>query len=70
MPGTIIDRDFAAVVTAAVVQIVREGLLAWLHRDASDMAGVRAAIEALLRAEFDDVARRQRSIALFDGGQP
>ena len=38
-------------------QIVRGVLTAWLHGEHADMAGARAAIESLLRDEFDDTAR-------------
>ena len=47
-------RDRAAVVATAVLQELRSVLRCCGH---ADFAGARAAIEALLRDEFADVAR-------------
>ena len=49
--------DRSAVVTTAILQIVRRVLTAWLRREHAGMAGVRVEIAALLRDEFNDVAR-------------
>jgi hypothetical protein len=49
--------DRAAVVTTAIVQIVRGAMLAWLDGKTTKVVGARAAIEALLRDEFADIAR-------------
>ena len=55
--GARFAQDRAAVVTTAILQIVRGVLIAWLHGERADMAGVRDAIESLLRDEFGDTAR-------------
>lgn len=54
--GARFAQDRAAVVTTAILQIVRGVLAAWLHGEHADMAGARTAIEALLRDEFGDTA--------------
>ena len=46
------DRDRAAVVTTAVLQVIR----VWRHRENAGEAA-RSEIETLLRDEFADVAR-------------
>jgi hypothetical protein len=51
-------RDRAAVVTTAVLQIVTRALIGWFCHEAADLAGGRAAIEAILRDEFEAVARQ------------
>ena len=48
--------DRASVVTAAILQIVRRELTAWLDHDTADMVSARTAIEALLRDEFVNTA--------------
>jgi len=55
-----VARDRAAVVTKTVVHIVGEALRAWFHGDQTDFAATRAAIEAILRAEFDEITRQVR----------
>jgi hypothetical protein len=55
--GARFAQDRAAIVTTAILQIVRGVLIAWLHGEHVDIAGARAAIEALLRDEFGDTAR-------------
>jgi hypothetical protein len=54
-------RDRAAVVTIAILQIVREALRGWLYRRDVDLSDVRTSIEALLRDEFAGV--QQQAIA-------
>ena len=49
--------DRAGVATAAILQIVRMGLLLWIDGGRPDMTSVRAEIQNLLRDEFADVAR-------------
>jgi hypothetical protein len=55
-PGARFAKDRAAVVTRAILQIVRGALIVWVHRERTDMAGAHDAIESLLRDEFNDVA--------------
>ena len=55
-PGARFAKDRAAVVTRAIMQIVRGALIAWVHRERADMAGAHDAIESLLRDEFNGVA--------------
>jgi uncharacterized protein (DUF2267 family) len=50
-------RDRAAVVTGAVLHIVRRALLEWLDGDDVSFAAARTEVETLLRAEFHDIAR-------------
>ena len=56
-PSARFAKDRAAVVTRAILQIVRGALIAWVHRERADMEGAGAEIEALLRDEFGDTAR-------------
>jgi hypothetical protein len=57
-PDARFAKDRAAVVTAAILQMVRGELTAWQHREHVDMAGLRNSITSLLRDEFNDVARK------------
>ena len=52
-----VPTDRAAVVATAVLQIIRETLLAWLRGDDVNLGAARAQIEVILRDEFHDVAR-------------
>lgn len=52
-----IGRDRAVVVTTAILQVVRETLIAWLRHDHADTAAMRADIEEILRDEFADAER-------------
>ena len=56
-PGARFAKDRAAVVTTAILQIVRDELTAWAHREPANIAGVHEAIESFLRDEFDAHAR-------------
>jgi hypothetical protein len=47
------ESTAAAVVTTAILKIIRRELIAWLDRGPADLAGVRAAIEQRLRAEIE-----------------
>ena len=49
--------DRAAVVTTAILQIVRRALLARIDGDDADLTATRGEIETLLRDEFSGVAR-------------
>jgi hypothetical protein len=51
--------DRAHVVATSIVAILADALRAWLRDDVS-CRDVRAHIEALLRDEFDDIARMVR----------
>jgi hypothetical protein len=50
-------HDRASVTATVILQIVRSALTAWLQRDQAAVASVRGEVEAVLRAEFDDVVR-------------
>jgi hypothetical protein len=50
--------DRAAVVTTAILQIIRRELRAWVDREGADLAGVRAAIETGLREEVADIQQQ------------
>jgi hypothetical protein len=50
-------RNRAAIVTTAILQTVRKGLLSWLDGDRPDTASIRIKIQTLLRDAFTDVAR-------------
>ncbi len=50
--------DRAAILTTAVLQIVKAALLDWLYRGDVDLAAPRAEIEALLRDEIADIERQ------------
>lgn len=43
------DRNRAAIVTTAILQTVRKGLLSWLDGDRPDTASIRIKIQTLLR---------------------
>ena len=51
--GARFAQDRAAVVTTAILQVVRGVFTAWLHGEPADMAGARDAIASLLRDELD-----------------
>jgi hypothetical protein len=55
------EYDRAAVVTTAVLQIIRKALLAWLDGGQRNVANTRAEIQILLCDEFSDVARETRN---------
>jgi hypothetical protein len=58
-PRTIpIACDRASRVATAILQVVREALRTWLYRGHTDPAAMRGEIEAILRDEFEDVARQ------------
>jgi hypothetical protein len=60
-------RDRAAVVTTAVIQVLREAQPAWFDGQDVDIAAVRSEIERILRNEFEEIARQTRDeIALSD----
>jgi hypothetical protein len=44
----------AAVVAADILQIITRALADWLDREPADLAGVRALVEARVRAELED----------------
>lgn len=46
-------QDRAAVVTTDILQIITHALLAWVHRETADLAGVRAIVEARVRDEIE-----------------
>jgi hypothetical protein len=50
-------QDRAAVVTTAILRVVRDALSNWFDHGHADMAGARAAIYGILRDEFADIAR-------------
>ena len=56
-PGARFAKDRAAVVSRKIEQIIRDALIAWVHRERADVTGAQDAIESLLRDEFNDVAR-------------
>jgi hypothetical protein len=53
-------HDRAVVVSKTLVHILGEALRAWFHGDQTDFAATRGAIEAILREEFDEIARQVR----------
>jgi hypothetical protein len=55
-PGARFAKDRAAVVSRKIGQMVHDALIAWVHGERADTAGVHDAIKSLLRDEFNDVA--------------
>jgi hypothetical protein len=53
-------QDHAAVVTTAILQIVRTDFLAWFSGDDVSFSDTRAAIEATLREHEDEIKRQAR----------
>jgi hypothetical protein len=59
------SKDRAAIVSKAVLQIVTRELRAWVY--GADIAAVCPEIEAILRDEFQEIARQARDeIAVID----
>jgi hypothetical protein len=62
MTGRSHARDRAAVASKTVVHILGEALRAWFHGDQTDFGATRAAIEAILREEFEEIARQVQPV--------
>jgi hypothetical protein len=50
-------QDRAAIVAGDILQMVTRALTGWLDREATDLAGARAAIEHRLRDEIEAALR-------------
>jgi hypothetical protein len=59
-PLVVGPHDRAAVVSKTVVLIFAEALRAWFRGDRTDFGATGAAIEAILRQEFAEIARQVR----------
>lgn len=57
------NDDRAAIVAAAILQIIKRALLDWIDGDGADLATVRGEIELLLRDEFN---RNERTPPALD----
>jgi hypothetical protein len=53
-------RDRAHAASGTIIAIIVDALRAWLHGQPVVLRDVRAQVEALLRDEFDDLARQIR----------